>query len=110
MLKQNRCQSCEQRHNCREIYQQLGKIESPSVIPKVLVAFLLPLVVFIAALAVFEGILANSTDTRELQTAVNFLLALLVTFAFTLIIRAIKSPPPNKLGCQTQQHGILYEN
>lgn len=98
MLKQNRCQSCEQKHNCQEIYQQLGKIECPSVIPKVLAAFLLPLVVFIAALAVFEGILAKSINTRELQTALNFLLALLVTCVFTLIIRAIKRTPPNKLG------------
>ncbi len=53
---------------------------------KVIAAFLLPMVVFIAALVAFEEILAGA---KELQTTLSFLLALLVTFISILIIKAV---------------------
>jgi len=89
MSRQEFCHKCSERHNCHEVYRQLGKVEGPSVVFKVVVAFLLPLMVFIAALAVFEKILAGVVNTEQLQTALVFLLAALVTFAFILIIKAI---------------------
>ena len=67
----------------------MGKAQGPSVVFKVVVAFLLPLVVFIASLAAFEGILANAIDSKETQTALNFLLALSVSFICILIIKTI---------------------
>jgi len=67
----------------------LGKAGSPSVVFKVVVAFLLPMVVFIAVLAAFEAILANTIDSKEVQTALSFLLALSMTFAVVLVIKAI---------------------
>lgn len=89
MSQQKFCQNCSKKHECREVYRQLGKTEGPSVVFKVVVAFLLPLMVFIAALAVFEKILAKIVNTKPLQTALVFLLAASVTFALILIIRAI---------------------
>ena len=67
----------------------MGNNKGPSVVSKVLAAFLLPIVVFIAALAVFERVLAGVIDTKGLQTALSFPVALLVTSVFILIIRAI---------------------
>jgi len=46
------CQNCGQQHSCQEIYQQLGRAQGPSVALKAAIAFLLPIVVFIAVLAV----------------------------------------------------------
>ena len=89
MFQQKFCQECNQNRNCKEIYQQLGKAGSPSVVFKVVVAFLLPMVVFIAVLAAFEAILANTIDSKEVQTALSFLLALSMTFAVVLVIKAI---------------------
>ncbi len=83
------CQQCNQRHKCQEVYRQLGKTEGPSVVFKVVVAFLLPLMVFIGALAAFEGILAGAINSKEMRTALSFLLALPVTFAVVLIIKVI---------------------
>jgi uncharacterized membrane protein len=83
------CQECDQKHKCQEIYQQLGKSQGPPVAFKAVIAFLLPLLIFIASLAAFEGILARITDIKELRIALDFLLALLVTFAAILIIKVI---------------------
>jgi hypothetical protein len=83
------CQECDQKHKCQDIYQQLGKAQGPSVAFKAVVAFLLPLLIFIVSLAVFERILARTTDVKGLRIALDFLLALLVTLATMLIIKVI---------------------
>jgi uncharacterized membrane protein YoaK (UPF0700 family) len=58
----------------------MGDHKGPSVVIKVIVAFLLPLVVFITSLAAFEEIFAGAINVQPLQTALSFLLALLATF------------------------------
>ena len=90
MIQQKSCQHCSQKHDCRQVYRRLGKTESPSVVFKVLVAFLLPIVVFIASLVVLDHILAKAVDSKEVQTALSFLLALSVTIACIFLLRAIK--------------------
>lgn len=67
----------------------MGKAGSPSVVFKVVIAFLVPLVVFIAALAIFKAILAGIINSKEAQTAFSFLLALSVTFVAVLVIKMI---------------------
>ena len=89
MSEQKFCQECNQKHDCQKVYQQLGKAEGPSVVSKVVFAFLLPLVVFIAALAASEKILAGIINSKEVRTVLNLLLALLVTAVCILIIKVI---------------------
>lgn len=83
------CQNCGQRHNCGEIYHQLGKAEGPSVALKVAEAFVLPIVVFITGLAVFEKILEGVIATRELRTAFSAMSALVAAVVCVLIIKVI---------------------
>ena len=64
-------------------------MECPSVVLKVVVAFLMPMVVFIGSLAAFEEILAKFIHSKELQTVIGLLLALVVSSAFVLITRVI---------------------
>jgi len=89
MAQEKFCQECNQRHDCQEVYQRLGKAEGPSVVFKVVAAFLLPLMVFIAALAASEKILAKTMNSKEVQTALSFLLALSVTFVCIFVLKAI---------------------
>lgn len=89
MVQQQICNSCSQEHQCRAVYEKLGKAAGPSVVPKVLVAFLLPIVTFIAALTAFEKILVNLIDSNKLQTACSFLLALLAVLLLILAIKAV---------------------
>ncbi len=89
MTQQKFCQDCDQRHDCQEVYQQLGKTKGPSVVCKVVVAFLLPMVVFIASLVVFDHILAKAINSKEVQTALSFSLALSITIVCIFVLRAI---------------------
>ena len=83
------CQDCIQKHDCKRIYEQLGDSPGPSVALKAILAFLLPLMVFIVSLAVFERVLAGAITTERMQTALSFVLALLATFVCVLITRVI---------------------
>ena len=89
MAQQEFCEDCKQKHECQRIYEQLGDIKGPSVVIKVIVAFLLPLVVFIVSLAAFQEIFGNAIDNQRLQTVLSLLPALLVTFICILIVRVI---------------------
>ena len=90
MVQQEHCHGCDQKDRCSEVYQRLGNSKSPSVVLKVLIAFLLPMAVFIGSLAAFERVLAGTIATKKLATAVNVVLALSVTFAVIVIIRLIR--------------------
>ncbi len=85
MAQQKFCQDCNQKHDCREVYQKVGNTKGPSVVFKAVVAFLLPILVFIASLAAFEAILA--------RTALSFVLAVAVTFVMMSIVKAINRQP-----------------
>lgn len=89
MFPEKNCQGCVQENRCKDIYEHLGKSEAPSVVWKVIIAFLLPLVVFSVVLTVFENILADSINTQVLRTVVSLSLAVAATLVFILIIRAI---------------------
>lgn len=93
MSKQEFCQDCNQKHDCRDAYRQLGNIKSPSIAFKVVLAFLLPIVVFILSLMAFEKILAGAMDRAELQTIISALLALAVTLVYILIIKVMNTQP-----------------
>lgn len=97
MAQQKFCQNCIEKNNCQEVFQHLGHIQGHSVVLEVIVAFLLPLVVFIVSLAIYERILAEPVNAKHLQTPLAFLLALLTTCTCILITRAIhKQPGKNK--------------
>lgn len=89
MVQEKFCEGCEQSEKCQDVSRKLGNIKGPSIALKVIVAFLLPLVVFIVSLAVFERLFAGSIDTEGLRTAAGFLAALAVTFVFILIVKVI---------------------
>lgn len=89
MADEKFCQGCHQKHRCQEVYEHLSKIGGPSVVFKVIFAFLLPIVVFIVSLAAFDEILAGVIQSKELQTIIGLLLALVISSGFVFITRLI---------------------
>ncbi len=79
MVKENICQECSQKGNCQQTFEKLGNTKGPSVVRKSILAFLLPLVIFIAALAVFEKILQKNAG-------ISFLLAAGLTAIYILVV------------------------
>jgi len=95
MIPQKFCQGCNQEHDCQEIYQKLSNLKGPSVVLKAVVAFLLPISVFIITLAIFEKILSGFEITADLRTVFSVAASLLVTVVFVLIIDRIHRIKPD---------------
>ena len=89
MTQQELCQQCSQRRDCGQVYEQLGRIEGPSVAKKVVLAFLLPLVVFMASLAVFERVLSPVAGVGQTRSALSFASAMSLTFVCMLLVKVI---------------------
>ncbi len=83
------CERCSQRHDCREIYGKLGNAEGPSLTLRVILAFLVPVLVFIVSLWGFERGLGWVTERAALRTAASLSGAVVVTLAWILTARAI---------------------
>ena len=89
MTDQEYCQKCGRRHNCQEIYGKLGRSDGSSVTLSVVIAFLAPIVVFIASLVVVERVVGGITEIVELRTAVGLFAAAAASFCWVLAARAI---------------------
>lgn len=87
--QQELCQQCNQRQDCGKVYEQLGNAEGLSIVKKVILAFLLPMVVFIASLAILERMFSEVISAGQLQSALSFVLALVLTFVCILLTRII---------------------
>lgn len=91
------CDKCGYRHGrgrcCIDIYQQVGQAKGPSIAGKVLLAFVLPLLVFIAGLVLAEYFLSDFMDEGGLRTFIAFLAALAATIVFVQLIRIFTRKP-----------------
>ncbi|MHC4646708.1 MAG: hypothetical protein ACYTBJ_14515 [Planctomycetota bacterium] len=90
MDKREVCESCNQSRDCKEVYGRLGGAEGPSVAWRAVLAFLLPMVVFIACLAASERVLTGAVKSGACRTAVSVVLALLAAFVCVLVVRALE--------------------
>ena len=89
MVEEKFCQECGQKHDCQEVYERLGKAEGPSVVWRAVLAFLLPLVIFIVVLVVCEEVLTKAISSEGLRTAASLLAACLGTLAVIVLIKVI---------------------
>ena len=89
MTQQKLCQQCNQRRDCGQVYEQVGRSEGPSIVKKVVLAFLVPLVVFVISLAVFEKMFSGVISAGQVQSALSFASALSLTFVCVLLAKAV---------------------
>ena len=91
MLGLKTCDKCGNRHGrgrcCIDIYQQLGQSKGPPVVRKVLLAFVLPLLVFIVSLVLASYFLSNFVAGDKSNALSSFLAALAVTVVLVQLIR-----------------------
>lgn len=83
------CPNCVHSETCQTVYQRLGNQSGPSVAAGAFAAFLLPLLVFIAALAVAQKLLPNFLGNETHQILVALLLAVSISFAAVLLTRKL---------------------
>jgi uncharacterized oligopeptide transporter (OPT) family protein len=91
------CENCGYRHGrgrcCIDIYQQLGRAKGPSVVGKVFLAFVLPLLVFIASLVLAGYVLSIFLAESGIGTLLAFLIAVALTIVFVQLIRIFTRKP-----------------
>jgi hypothetical protein len=88
MVQPNHCDGCPQADGCQEASRRLGGADGPSVTVTVLVAFLLPIVVFVISLGGFGWLLEGRVAPWQ-QTPLALILALTVTAGWMLVVRVM---------------------
>ena len=59
MKKDDYCSGCGQKDTCRLVYEKLGKVVGPNLAAKAIVAFLVPIGVFVGSLAAVQQLLCG---------------------------------------------------
>lgn len=86
MAQSKSCEGCSHAHDCKKVYEQFGCAGGPSIAWAVVVAFLVPILVFIGALAGFGRLLEGAVNTRY-QMPLAAALALAATTGVMLVLR-----------------------
>lgn len=81
------CSSCPQKHDCKTTYELVGKVKGPSVAIRAIVAFLVPIAVFIAALAAFQRFFEKTIENKDGCVALSAFFAICITFACIMILK-----------------------
>ena len=89
MAHEDFCSRCAQSHDCKDLYEQLGKSQGPSVVWTAITAFLLPIVVFIATLALSDHVFKQAVAGKNLRFIIGFALAGCASFAFILVVKVV---------------------
>jgi hypothetical protein len=88
MVQSESCEGCSHAHECQKIYAQLGCAGGPSIAWTVVLAFLLPLVVFIGTLAGFGKLMEGVVSARY-QMPLAATMALAATAGVMLVVRVL---------------------
>ena len=89
MTERDFCSNCPQSHNCQTVYERLSNMTGPSVALRAVSAFLLPLIVFIIALAVSKSIFAGIIKNQGLRTLLSLVSAGGAGFIGILLAKSI---------------------
>ena len=88
MKSNDACAHCGQKDDCRLMYEKLGKAAGENVAVRAIVAFLIPIVVFISVLAACQYWLKGQIEEKPL-IVVSFLLAAGVALLAVVVLRAV---------------------
>ena len=78
------------------VYERAGKAQGPSVVSKVIIAFLVPVIIFILVLALAEKWLLTSFENEKIRTGIGVLLALGIDLACILLFSRFKGERASK--------------
>lgn len=84
------CSQCGHKETCQQVYAKLGEYEGPSVVRDVLIAFVLPIAVFMASFAGFERLLRPRLS-EPLLIAAAAAAALGVSVLLILIVKVLRN-------------------
>ena len=86
MAQVKRCDGCSRSRGCKDVYRQVGCADGPSVTANVLLAFLLPILLFAVGLGAF-GQLLSRVVAAPYRTPLALVMALTTTAALMGIVQ-----------------------
>jgi uncharacterized membrane protein YoaK (UPF0700 family) len=89
MAQRESCERCDHKLSCKEAFKRLGNIRGQSIVRSVLVAFVLPLLIFIACLAAAQQILTRYIKSSSLCSAVALLLAIAAAVVCVAVVKTV---------------------
>ncbi len=81
------CQGCAHEDSCKEIYRCVGNQDAPPVTGKIIRAFVLPLIVFVACVGFMQHSLGS--EHPKLTTIIAFAVSLTVTMLFVWLTKLL---------------------
>jgi hypothetical protein len=88
-MDQQQCQSCGMKDSCKEVYKQLGECKAPNVLTKVILAFLLPLILFIFSIVLGDRLLIEKLKSEKAANLAAFGAAIAVVFLYLIILKLL---------------------
>ena len=88
-FEEKNCQGCRYRHTCEEVYNKLGHSKACPVTLKIILAFLLPLIVFIASIALFERIFSRALNAEWLVLILSLFTAVSITLVLASVVKKL---------------------
>ena len=85
------CGECAQKHDCKSIYEHLGKAQGPSIAMRVVSAFLVPLMLFIVSLAAWFETTSKLLENETLRALLGILATVAVVGLYLLILTIARS-------------------
>jgi ABC-type Fe3+-siderophore transport system permease subunit len=99
MIGMKICEKCGYHHRngrcCIDIYQQLGRTKGPSIVGKVLIAFVLPVFAFIGFMVLMDYLLSTFMSRGGIKTVIVFLASIAATAVFVQLVRIFTRKPVN---------------
>jgi hypothetical protein len=89
MANQGICDNCGLKDGCKQVYQRMADYQGPSVLGKVLIAFVLPLLSFVLAVAVFGKVAGRFGLVRELEVILSLVFGLFTAAGVVLVVKVI---------------------
>ena len=90
MADSDKCGGCAHRHACSEVFEHVGRRGGPNVAVVSMVAFILPIAVFVAALGLAELSLSSRLG-RVTATGVGIFAGLLIAGVCVCVARGIRA-------------------
>jgi hypothetical protein len=93
----SQCEKCGFKHGqgpcCIDVFQQLSHQKGPPILGQILLAFVLPAMVFMGSLGLANYILSDFMNKGGLRTFLVFAAAIVTTLIFVQLIRIFTRKP-----------------
>jgi len=93
--EKNDCSWCPQQAGCKGAYEAMGRSNAPSVVGKVVLAFLVPIGVFIGLVIGLERLLPALGGER-IRASIVFLSGFGLTFVSIWLLKQLRHRRPNQ--------------